>query len=58
MTEKPQGKLQDKIDIAVDSIIQLSLGAQPLPLQIKLEKACHYCIDKIDKIEMKYLHDF
>jgi hypothetical protein len=26
MTEKPKGKLQDKIDIAIDSIVQLSLG--------------------------------
>ncbi|EIE23596.1 hypothetical protein COCSUDRAFT_63123 [Coccomyxa subellipsoidea C-169] len=26
LTEKPRGKLQDKIDIAVDSIVQLSLG--------------------------------
>ena len=27
MTEKPKGKLKDKINIAVDSIIQMSLGA-------------------------------
>ncbi|BDA47511.1 probable photosystem I assembly factor PSA3, chloroplastic [Coccomyxa sp. Obi] len=26
LTEKPKGKLQDKIDIAVDSIVQLTLG--------------------------------
>ena len=26
MTEKPKGKLQDKVDIAVDSIVQLSIG--------------------------------
>jgi len=26
MTEKPKGKLKDKVDIAVDSIVQLTLG--------------------------------
>lgn len=28
MTEKPKGKLTDKIDIAVDAIVQVTLGEQ------------------------------
>ena len=48
MTAKPVGKLQDKVDLAVDSIVQLTLGGSLLAalcilaLCLKSRKLCSY----------------
>jgi hypothetical protein len=46
MTEKPKGKLQDKVDIAVDSIVQLSIGT----IHSRLNEARRICMDKSDQL--------
>lgn len=44
MTEKPKGKLQDKIDVAVDSIVQLTIGtAQTILCQHSEAMTVHRC---------------
>ncbi len=45
LTAKPVGKLQDKVDLAVDSIVQLTLGEGMLGC--KLSCACLVpCLDQ------------
>ena len=51
MTEKPKGKLKDKINIAVDSIIQMTLGAPacytPVSRQLSAGQAADLRIAKL-----------